>query len=295
MVRNSLTAQIRAIVRRALDEDLGTGDVTSKWTLPANAILHGEFLVKANGILTGMDVAAYAFYLIDRRIELTPLVADGQPVSAGQRVAAVAGPGISILSAERTALNFLQRMSGIATMTRRYVDAAGRRAVILDTRKTAPGLRLLDKWAVRLGGGQNHRAGLYDMVLIKDNVIAAAGGITAALAGVPMPSVTRSTFPRTQMRSPSRRFVSRISMAPFSFGWKPAIPSVSNDPPAGSIPREGPGYGFASSGLSAPAATRSQARLNTQTGYALIASSTVTSVRPFARAWQINMRSNGSR
>jgi nicotinate-nucleotide pyrophosphorylase (carboxylating) len=122
---------------------------------------------------------------VDERIALQARMKDGHALSKGDIVATVEGPAASILTAERTALNFLQRMSGIATLTRRYVEAvAGTRAVILDTRKTAPGLRLLDKWAVRLGGGQNHRLGLYDMVLIKDNHIAAAGGITQAVERV---------------------------------------------------------------------------------------------------------------
>jgi len=182
---SSLSSDIVSIIHRALEEDIGPGDVTSQWTLPADDILQGEFLVKAAGVVAGLEVVAEVFALVDARIEFTPLVADGERVAAGQRIALVGGPGAALLSAERTALNFLQRMSGIATTTRRYVEAvAGAPAVILDTRKTAPGLRVLDKWAVRLGGGQNHRAGLYDMVLIKDNHIAGAGGITAAVARV---------------------------------------------------------------------------------------------------------------
>jgi len=176
---------VRAVIQRALDEDLGTGDVTSQWTLPADCSLRGEFLVKAAGVIAGLEVVAAVFELVDARVAFRPLVADGQAMSAGALAGVVEGPGVALLSAERTALNFLQRMSGIATATRRFVDAVrGTRAVILDTRKTAPGLRLLDKWAVRLGGGENHRMGLYDMVLIKDNHIAGAGGITAAVAGV---------------------------------------------------------------------------------------------------------------
>jgi nicotinate-nucleotide pyrophosphorylase (carboxylating) len=124
--------------------------------------------------------------LMDERTRLSRALADGDPVEPGQLLATVAGPGRALLSGERTALNLLQRMSGIATLTRQYVDlVGGTRAVILDTRKTAPGLRALDKWAVRLGGGQNHRCGLYDMVLIKDNHIAAVGGsLTAAVRRV---------------------------------------------------------------------------------------------------------------
>ena len=177
--------QIQAIVERALAEDVGSGDVTSQWILPPELGVHGRFLAKAQGVLAGLEVARQVFQQVDERIALQARMKDGHALSKGDIVATVEGPAASILTAERTALNFLQRMSGIATLTGRYVEAvAGTPAVILDTRKTAPGLRLLDKWAVRLGGGQNHRLGLYDMVLIKDNHIAAAGGITQAVERV---------------------------------------------------------------------------------------------------------------
>jgi nicotinate-nucleotide pyrophosphorylase (carboxylating) len=162
-----------------------TGDVTSSATLPEDLVYNGRFLAKAPGIIAGLQVAELVFKQVDERIIFTPLMAEGTAVFPGDIIAAISGPRgpRSLLTAERTALNFMQRMSGIATLTRRFVDAvAGTRAVILDTRKTAPGLRAIDKLAVRLGGGQNHRAGLYDMVLIKDNHIAAAGGITTAVA-----------------------------------------------------------------------------------------------------------------
>jgi nicotinate-nucleotide pyrophosphorylase (carboxylating) len=150
------------------------------------------FLAKAQGVLAGLEVAHQVFRQVDERIAFQPRMKDGDSLSVNDVPATVKGPAASILTAERTALNFLQRMSGIATLTRRYVEAVAgteaallrHRAIILDTRKTAPGLRLLDKWAVRLGGGQNHRLGLYDMVLIKDNHIAAAGGITQAVERV---------------------------------------------------------------------------------------------------------------
>jgi nicotinate-nucleotide pyrophosphorylase (carboxylating) len=177
--------QIQAIVERALAEDVGSGDVTSQWILPPELGVHGHLLAKAQGVLAGLEVARQVFQQVDERIALQARMKDGHALSKGDIVATVEGPAASILTAERTALNFLQRMSGIATLTGRYVEAvAGTPAVILDTRKTAPGLRLLDKWAVRLGGGQNHRLGLYDMVLIKDNHIAAAGGITQAVERV---------------------------------------------------------------------------------------------------------------
>jgi len=179
------TDLIAEIVRWALSEDLGGGDVTSQWTIPADLSVRAQFLVKADGVVAGLAVARIVFAQVDPNVLFTELVPDGTPVHTGDIVAKVEGAGRAILSAERTALNIMQRMSGIATLTRRYVDAAaGTRAVILDTRKTAPGIRVLDKWAVRLGGGKNHRAGLYDMVLIKDNHIAACGGITAAVKHV---------------------------------------------------------------------------------------------------------------
>ncbi|MFQ5596257.1 MAG: carboxylating nicotinate-nucleotide diphosphorylase, partial [Anaerolineae bacterium] len=173
------------IIQRALDEDIGDGDVTTLCTVPPEATLDGEFVAKEAGVIAGLEVARLTFSLVDDRVQFTSRVADGDQVVAGQVIAEVSGPGRALLSGERVALNFLQRMSGIATLTRRFVEAVqGASAVILDTRKTAPGLRLLDKWAVRLGGGQNHRFGLYDMVLIKDNHIAAVGSIPEAVARV---------------------------------------------------------------------------------------------------------------
>jgi len=172
-------------VMRALAEDVGQGDVTSLWTIPAQARAEGCFLSKAEGIVAGLAVVKAVFAALDPELAFEATVQDGQPIHQGQVLGWVRGYARSILTAERTALNFLQRMSGIATLTRRYVQAVrGTKAVILDTRKTAPGLRLLDKWAVRLGGAQNHRLGLYDMVLIKDNHIAAARGIAEAVGRV---------------------------------------------------------------------------------------------------------------
>ena len=177
--------KISVIVQHALAEDIGSGDVTSQWILPPKMQVRGCFLAKAQGVLAGLEVVRQVFRQVDERIAFQARMKDGDAISKGDIVATVEGPAASILTAERTALNFLQRMSGIATLTRRYVEAvAGTKAVILDTRKTAPGLRLLDKWAVRLGGGQNHRLGLYDMVLIKDNHIAAVGGITQTVERV---------------------------------------------------------------------------------------------------------------
>ncbi len=183
--------EIRAIVERALAEDIGPGDVTSVPIIPAGAHLYGEFLAKEAGVLAGMDVVREVFRQVDPAIALTPRLQDGDSFAVGDILATVSGDGPGILIGERVALNFLQRMSGIATMTRRYVQAAaGTRARILDTRKTLPGLRVLDKLAVRLGGGTNHRIGLYDMVLIKDNHIEAAGSITAAVERVRAAGIT---------------------------------------------------------------------------------------------------------
>jgi nicotinate-nucleotide pyrophosphorylase (carboxylating) len=173
------------VLRRALEEDIGSGDVTTHSILPPDLVLSGVLVSREEGVIAGLEIAERVFQLIDGRIALTFNVTDGNSITRGQTLAEINGPGIGILSGERVALNFLQRMSGIATLTRRFVDAVkGTKAVILDTRKTAPGLRILDKLAVRLGGGKNHRFGLYDMVLIKDNHIAAAGGITEAIKKV---------------------------------------------------------------------------------------------------------------
>lgn len=170
------------VIRAALAEDVGDGDVTTLNTIPADCQYTGDFLVKEPGVIAGLPVARRVFALLDPTVVFQPLVEDGAQARRGDIIAVVTGPGQAILSGERVALNFMQRMSGIATITRRYVDAvAGARAVILDTRKTVPGLRLLDKWAVRLGGGRNHRIGLFDMALIKDNHIAAVGSITEAV------------------------------------------------------------------------------------------------------------------
>ena len=179
--------QLQSIIQRALDEDVGPaglsdGDVTTLCTIPAEAITRGDFIAKANGLIAGLDVARLTFALIDERVHVDFSIHDGDAVTKGQIFGTVSGPTRSLLSAERTALNFLQRMSGIATATQRFMDAVKPyRAMILDTRKTVPGLRLLDKWAVALGGGQNHRIGLFDMVLIKNNHITAVGSITAAI------------------------------------------------------------------------------------------------------------------
>lgn len=172
-----LHLHIEQAIRTALAEDRGSGDVTTLAIVAEDRMMHGRFIAKANGIIAGLEVARQVFALVDERTTFTPHLQDGDPVTPGQRIATIDGPARALLSGERTALNFLQRMSGIATLTRQFVDAvSGTKAIILDTRKTAPGLRATDKLAVQMGGGQNHRFGLFDMALIKDNHIAAVQG-----------------------------------------------------------------------------------------------------------------------
>jgi len=180
-----LPAEVSQSIRRALEEDIRSGDVTTDSIVPAGASLRGRIIAKQAGVIAGLNVAEAVFRELDQRIMFTIKVTDGAKVETRTVVAELAGPARALLTGERTALNFLGRMSGIATLTRQFVDAvAGTNAVILDTRKTAPGLRFTDKLAVRLGGGQNHRTGLFDMVLIKDNHIDFAGSIRAAVTRV---------------------------------------------------------------------------------------------------------------
>lgn len=165
------------LIDLALDEDLTGGDVTTLATVPADAFAKGVLLVKQPGVISGLRAARDVFARVDSRIAFTPLVEGGARVSAGTVIARVEGPARGLLSGERVALNLLQRLSGIATLTAAFVDAvSGTKAKIIDTRKTTPGLRALEKQAVRDGGGHNHRFGLGDGVLIKDNHLAAIGG-----------------------------------------------------------------------------------------------------------------------
>lgn len=171
------------IVRRALDEDLGeAGDLTSEACITADSTSVAEIGVRRPGVVAGLEVGATVFRTVDPEVTVELAAADGDRVEAGQVLGRVEGGSRSILTAERTALNLMGRMSGVATATARLVDAVeGTAAVIADTRKTMPGLRALDKYAVRMGGGRNHRFGLYDAVLIKDNHIVAAGSIIDAV------------------------------------------------------------------------------------------------------------------
>jgi nicotinate-nucleotide pyrophosphorylase (carboxylating) len=180
-VEHILTAA-RPLIELAIAEDIGPGDATSEAVLPASLTLHGRIIAKGAGIIAGLPVAEAVFRRVDPALRFTPRAPDGASVAPGDLVAEVIGPGRGMLAAERIALNFLQRLSGIATLTRAFVDqVAGTEAVILDTRKTQPGYRVLDKYAVRMGGGQNHRLSLHDMLLVKDNHIEAAGSLTAAV------------------------------------------------------------------------------------------------------------------
>ena len=172
---------IDAVIRRGLLEDVGPGDVTTLATIPEGTSADAVFLAKATGTVAGLFVVERVFAALPGPTSLEWDIADGDRVENGQVFGRLNGNARSILEGERLALNLLQRMSGIATATRAMVDAAAGGARILDTRKTAPGLRGLDKWSVVLGGGTNHRVGLHDMILIKDNHIAACGGITGAI------------------------------------------------------------------------------------------------------------------
>lgn len=174
-------ALYRETVRRALAEDLGWGDVTTEATVSPTLPVRGVIFSKCECVIAGLDVAAEAFRQLDPGAVFEGKVKDSECVTRGTVVATVSGSAAAMLTAERTALNFLQRLSGVATLTRRYVDAAGGRITILDTRKTTPTLRALEKYAVRAGGGTNHRSGLDDGILIKDNHIRLAGGVAAAL------------------------------------------------------------------------------------------------------------------
>jgi nicotinate-nucleotide pyrophosphorylase (carboxylating) len=173
------------LIDLALEEDRGAGDWTTRWTVPARAKVQAAITAKADGVIAGVALAAAVFLRLDPRIDFEVLAGDGVVVKPGDPVVRVLGPGRAILTGERTALNFLQRLSGVATQTRRFVDAvAGTGARILDTRKTTPAWRALEKAAVRAGGGDNHRAGLYDMILIKENHAAIAGGMAEAIRRV---------------------------------------------------------------------------------------------------------------
>lgn len=174
--------QIEQILSLALNEDIGTGDITTLSTIPEDKIAHGRFIAKEGMILCGIPLAAHVFERVDKDIRFEAFFKDGDMVKKGDVIAEVTGNAQNVLTGERTALNFMQRLTGIATRTHAAVaEVAGTKAKITDTRKTTPGLRVLEKYAVRVGGGTNHRFNLADGVLIKDNHIAVSGGITSAV------------------------------------------------------------------------------------------------------------------
>ena len=176
--------QFRKIIRMALKEDIGRGDITTDPIVSQNEQALAIIFPKQEGILCGVEIAQMVFDEIDEHIDFQIKLKDGERFSPGMTIATVIGPAAVCLKGERTALNFLQHLSGIATLTRRFVDVTKGRVKILDTRKTLPGLRVMEKYAVLIGGGYNHRFGLYDMVLIKDNHIEISGSITKAVAAV---------------------------------------------------------------------------------------------------------------
>ncbi len=174
--------QVEQIITLALNEDIGTGDITTLSTIPADKTATGRFVAKEDMIICGIDLAAHIFGRVDPSIELKANFKDGDAVKKGNVIAVVSGNAQNVLTGERTALNFMQRLTGIATRTHASVaEVAGTNAKITDTRKTTPGLRVLEKYAVRVGGGTNHRFNLADGVLIKDNHIAVSGGIQNAV------------------------------------------------------------------------------------------------------------------
>jgi nicotinate-nucleotide pyrophosphorylase (carboxylating) len=181
---SDLLQAVRTLIEQALLEDLGErGDITTQALLKREQRIRAEMIVKQDGVICGLEICEQVFQHVDRKTVLERFARDGEAVHAKQIVCAITGQVGALITAERTALNFLGRLSGIATLTRMFVDrVAGTGAQILDTRKTTPGWRCLEKQAVRCGGGTNHRMGLYDLFLVKDNHIAAAGSITKAVA-----------------------------------------------------------------------------------------------------------------
>jgi nicotinate-nucleotide pyrophosphorylase (carboxylating) len=185
MVQGLPVQQVRKVVSRALIEDLGKGDVTTSLTVPESVKARGTFYSKQPLVVAGLPVAEEVFRMLEPDFVWAPVVRDGANVPAGQPLVRAEGKAATLLSGERVALNFLQRLSGVATLTRTFKDQlAGLKTELLETRKTTPGLRILEKYAVRMGGGTNHRMGLDDGILIKNNHIAIAGGIVAAIENV---------------------------------------------------------------------------------------------------------------
>jgi nicotinate-nucleotide pyrophosphorylase (carboxylating) len=211
------------MVSLALTEDLGSGDVTTDGIVPEGASARGTILARSSGVLAGLDVARLAFTTAEPSLSFEPHVKDGGSLVPGQAICVIRGPARGILIAERVALNFLQRLSGVATSTRRFVEAVkGTGATILDTRKTTPGMRILEKYAVSVGGGGNHRFGLFDMYLIKDNHLKLAAGIAEAVgrcrAAVPDLPVEVEVSTIDELREACAAGVDRVMLDNMSLG-----------------------------------------------------------------------------
>jgi nicotinate-nucleotide pyrophosphorylase (carboxylating) len=190
--------EIDDLIRRALAEDVGSGDATSLATIPAAVTAHARVVAKAPLVCAGLPIIERALGSLDANASVELLADDGDVVEKGRELARIQGPARAILTGERTALNFLAHLSGIATLTRRFVEQlSGTNAKIRDTRKTTPGLRMLEKYAVRMGGGVNHRIGLYDAILLKENHVALAGGVKAALDQAHAYASLRTSTPET--------------------------------------------------------------------------------------------------
>lgn len=175
---------LRRLVDRALEEDVGRGDITSDLLIPADTVSRALLRSRTDGVVAGLDVAAAVFAAVDARLDFSALISDGSAVAPGEEIGIVSGPARSVLRGERVALNFLQRLSGIATLTSRYVKAVrGTKARVVDTRKTTPGLRSLEKYAVRAGGGFNHRRDLSDTMMIKDNHLTVIEALGLSVSG----------------------------------------------------------------------------------------------------------------
>jgi nicotinate-nucleotide pyrophosphorylase (carboxylating) len=208
MTKTVISRQIRKIIEYALAEDIGTGDITTQATVSRDKTGHAQAIAKDDFVIAGSDIFKETFLILDDKIQVKKLISDGERAKRGDIIAEISGSLYNILQAERVALNLFQRMCGIATLTAKFVEAiSGTKAKILDTRKTMPGLRILDKLAVSIGGGFNHRMGLYDGVLIKDNHIAAAGSITTAV------NMQRSRMPHTLKIEVETKNISEVEEA----------------------------------------------------------------------------------
>ncbi|MFQ6039714.1 MAG: carboxylating nicotinate-nucleotide diphosphorylase [Candidatus Poribacteria bacterium] len=211
---------VKQLFELALAEDIGIGDVTSNVIIPKDRVATGIILSKDTGLIAGLEVIELLLCMVDSQLTLTPMLSDGDKIGHGVKIGKIQGPAKAMLRIERVALNFLRRLSGIATLTSKYVQAvAGYPVKIIDTRKTTPGWRTLEKYAVRVGGGYNHRFGLYDAVLIKDNHIALAGSITKAI------DMARAQIPHTMKIEIEAKTIQQVSEA---LNAKPDIIMLDN-------------------------------------------------------------------